>query len=59
VTVTGLTANHTGIINFDDTALALGTLKDGAKTYAGGFYIYASAVPSVTVTIESYVFWEV
>ena len=57
VTVANLTAKHTGLINFDDTTLALGVMKDGGKTYDGGFYIYASAVPSSTITVESYVFW--
>lgn len=59
VTVTGMTANYTGIVNFADAALALGTLKEGGKTYTDGFYIYASEIPAATISIESYVFWEV
>ena len=59
VSVLGLTADFTGLVSFDDTALALEILKEGGKTYSGGFYVYASEIPSADITIESYIFWEV
>lgn len=59
IAVLGLMENSTGLVNFDDTAIALETLKEGGKTYDGGFYIYASEIPSADITIESYIFWEV
>lgn len=59
VSVLGLTADFAGLVSFDDTALALEILKEGGKTYSGGFYVYASEIPSTDITIESYIFWEV
>lgn len=59
VSVLDLTADFTGLVSFDDAALALEILKEGGKTYSGGFYIYASEIPSTDITIESYIFWEV
>jgi len=59
VPVTGLTASHVGDVYFDDAADALGILKASGDQYNGGFYVYASAIPDITIVIVGYKFTEV